>query len=366
MAADGAVLTIDLDAIVANYAALQSKLGDAELGAVVKADAYGLGIAHVAPALWQAGCKSFFIATPREGVVLRQLLPDADIHVLDGLLPGWEEIALAHGLVPVLNTLDEIGRWSRLCRDQNDKLRADIQVDTGMCRLGLTPEDVASLATDDGTLGTVAIDCLISHLACSDDAANPKNEEQRAAFADIAARLLHRRASLAASSGIFLGPGFHFDLARAGVALFGVNPTPGKPNPMSQVIRLQGRILQVRSVDAPQTVGYGATHRVDHKCRLATVAIGYADGYMRSLGNSGVAYIDGHKAPVVGRVSMDLTTLDVTDVPENLAQPGALADMIGSDNPIDDVAEKAGTIGYELLTRLGHRFQRTYVGGGAA
>ena len=340
-AAAESILTIDLDALVDNYRTLSKR---ANTAAVVKANAYGLGVERIAPALNNAGCSIFFVATLDEGIQLRTLLPDAEIHVFDGVLPGWKDDLLNHHLIPVLNSPEQIDLWGNADA-------ADLHVDTGMSRLGLMPSDWENLPETD---------LLISHLASADTPDHPQNAAQLKAFNLARDKIPHRRASLSASSGAFLGAEYHFDLVRAGVSLYGVNPEPGKPNKMAQVVRLQARILQVRLVDSPQSVGYGASYQVSQPTRIATVAIGYADGYLRSLGNEGIAYIEGHEVPVVGRVSMDLTTLDVTDVPADLAQPGCLVDMIGPGTPIDDVAAKAGTIGYEILTRLGPRPKRIY------
>lgn len=336
------VLTIDLDAVAGNYRTLAHL---ANTAAVVKANAYGLGVERIAPALKDAGCTIFFVATLDEGIQLRALLPDADIHIFDGVLPGWKDNLLEHRLIPVLNSLEQIELW-------DNAGAADIHVDTGMSRLGLMPSDWENLPE---------ADLLISHLASADTPDHPQNAVQLKAFNRARDIIPHRRTSLSASSGAFLGPDFCFDLVRAGVSLFGVNPQPRQANKMAQVVRLQARILQVRLVDSPQSVGYGASYQVSQPTRIATVAIGYADGYLRSLGNEGTAYIEGHEVPVVGRVSMDLTTLDVTELPTHLAEPGILVDMIGVENPVDDVADKACTIGYEILTRFGPRPKRVYL-----
>jgi alanine racemase len=210
----------------------------------------------------------------------------------------------------------------------------------------------------------------MSHLADAEAPDRAQSEEQlaefRAAQAALAPAIGTAGASLANSAGIFLGPAYRFDLARPGCALYGVNPTPGHPNPMRQVVRLKGKILQVREIDAPRGVGYGATWRARGPSRIATVAVGYADGYLRSLSNRGRAVVGGREVPVVGRVSMDLTTLDVTGVPETAARPGAFAELIGPAMPVDVVGEAAGTIGYEILTSLGRRYHRVYSGGAPA
>jgi alanine racemase len=362
----GAILTIDLDAVADNYRRLCAELGGTACAAVVKADAYGLGMEKVAPALVRGGCETFFVAHIDEGMELRRLLRDADIHVFNGLQPGSEPVFAEHRLVPVLNSLGDIEAWARF-RDRAGAPPfppADIHVDTGMARLGLPPEDVETLGREPDRLGSIDVAYVISHLACADEPGHTLNRQQLDAFRKARAALPGRPASLVNSSGIFLGPDYHFDLARPGAALYGVAPVPGEPNPMAQVVRLQGKILQVRDVDTPQTVGYGATHRIARRGRIATVAVGYADGYLRSLSNSGGANFGDIRVPVVGRVSMDLITLDVSDLPHRMARPGDLVDLIGPHNPVDRLAAEGGTIGYEILTSLGSRYHRVYKGGG--
>lgn len=350
---NGAVLTIDLSALKQNYQILAGQLSSGELASVVKANAYGLGVREIATALKAANCQTFFVASLEEGIELRQILPQATIYIFHGALPGTANDLAAHTLVPILNSLDQIEEWQ-----PHNALPAGLHVDTGMSRLGLTPEECEKNAP---LLAKANIDLVMSHLACAEIESDPKNIAQLALFTRLKAAIKSKRASLAASSGIFLGGDYHFDLCRAGAALYGVNPTPQIANPMAQVIRLQAKILQTRSVDTPQTVGYGATHQASKPAKIATLAIGYADGYLRSLSNSGTAYIGDIEVPVVGRISMDLTTIDVTDVPDALLATGSLVDLIGPNNPVDHIADKAGTIGYEILTSLGHRFERRYV-----
>lgn len=357
----GAILSVDLAAIAENYSRLATRAAPAQCAAVVKADAYGLGMARVALTLWDAGCKMFFVATLEEGIELRAILGDAEIHVFNGNLAGTEPAISEHQLIPVLNSLEAIDRWLLFQKSQSDRLPVDIHIDTGMSRLGLMPTDVADLAADTRALNGLSIDCILSHLACSDDPANPMNAEQLGTFKNCRKQIAGSRAGLAASSGLFLGREFHFDFVRPGIALYGGNPTPYAPNPMIPVVRLQARILQLRQLEKPRTIGYGATHTVTRPMKIATVAIGYADGYLRAAGNSAVAYVGDVAAPVVGRVSMDLTTIDVTDIPDEQTKPGTLVDMIGQYNPLDDFAAAADTIGYEILTRLGPRLHRRYL-----
>lgn len=367
----GAVLTIDLDALTANYHRLTDRLGGMKPAAVVKADGYGLGAGPVAVTLANAGCRVFFVAHLDEGIRLRQALNEtgdsdfvnAEIHILGGLMPETEEIFDASRLIPVLGSLDQIHNWKQYCDRLDQPLPCDIHADTGMARLGLPPDELAKLEIEPSRVDSLNIHCVISHLACADEPDHPKNAEQLDAFRHARGVLPQGRASLANSSGIFLGADYHFDLARPGAALYGIAPVPGRANPMAQVVRLQGKIAQVRGVDTPQTVGYGATHRAEGPARIATVPVGYADGYLRYLSNKGSGYIGNIPVPVVGRVSMDLITFDITGVPEHLCPVGGLIDLIGPNNPVDQVAIDAGTIGYEILTSLGNRYHRVYVGG---
>jgi len=360
----GAILTIDLDAVAANYRLLRDKLGSGECAGVIKADGYGLGAERVARTLAAVGCRTFFVAQIDEGIRLHPLLPEAEIHVLNGLMPKTEVFFEDYDLIPVLNSLGDIAAWQAYCRAGGRALPADIHIDTGMARLGLPPDELAVLAEAPEKLDGIDVNTVISHLACADEPDHPLNAAQLADFQAARRILPHGRGSLANSSGIFLGTDYHADLARPGIALYGGAPNREAPNPMAQVVRLQGKILQVREIDTPQTVGYGATHEAAGRRKIATVPVGYADGFLRSLSNRGHGWIGECRVPIVGRVSMDLITVDVTDAPAESAWPGSLIDLIGPGNPIDDVADAAGTVSYEILTSLGQRYHRVHVGGG--
>ena len=357
------LLTVDLDAITHNFNLLKRRLNGADCAAVVKANAYGLGAIPVVRALVGTGCTDFFVATLDEGIELRESFPDIRIGIFNGLMAGEEAPCSRHRLIPVINDLDQLARW-RASDDGDSSRKAVLHIDTGMCRLGLTQNDVNTLAREPERLRGIDLCLLMSHLACADEADHPLNGRQRETFTAELARLPAAPVSLANSSGIFLGSDFHFDLARPGAALYGINPTPGRPNPMAEVVRLQAKIIQVRDVDSPQTVGYGATHRVAGPGRIATIPVGYADGYRRSLGGCGSVAINGEVVPVVGRISMDLVTLDVSALSTEAALPGAVVDVIGGPRPVDSVAADAGTIAYEILANLGDRFRRRYLGGG--
>lgn len=359
----GGVLTIDLNAIVENWRQLRDLSAPAECAAVVKADAYGLGAAIVAPALAAAGAKTFFVAQLTEALALRPLVPDARVAVLNGLLPGCEADYLDADIVPVLNDLGEIHRWRAAARRVGRPLPAFVHIDTGMSRLGLDRPGLDSLAADPTRLDGIANQGWMTHLAYADNRDHPMTPAQRDRFDAATARLPTAPRSLANSPGIFWGAQYTYDLTRPGCALYGVNPTPGAHNPMRNVIRLAGRIRQVRHVDAGDTVGYGAAHQMARPGKIATIAIGYADGYVRALSGSGHVVIGGHRAAVVGRVSMDLITADVSDIPEAVLEREDLAEVLGPDYPVDAAAANAGTIGYEILTALGDRYARRYVGG---
>ncbi len=360
----GAILTVDLGAVAANYRLIRKRLGKTEAAAVVKADAYGLGLVKVSPVLAAAGCRTFCVAHVGEAIAARQVLgKTATVVVLNGLLASAEGEFAEHALTPALGSLAEIAAWRAQCQRRNAPLPCWLHADTGMLRLGLSADELKTLGEQPRLLDGLDVRVVMSHLACADERAHPKNREQLARFAEVRRRLPMGKASFANSGGVFLGPDYRFDLARPGVALYGVAPIAGEPNLMSPVVRLQAKIVQVRRVDTPETVGYGATHRIEGPGRIATVPVGYADGYLRSLSNRGTGYIGDVPVPVVGRVSMDLITLDVTGVPEHVAKVGALVDLIGPHNPVDRVAKQAGTIGYEILASLGARYHRAYVGG---
>jgi alanine racemase len=357
----GGVLEIDLGAIAENWRRLAQRAAPAACAAVVKADAYGLGSEPVAGALAAAGCRLFFVATLDEGIALRRRLPErCEIAVFNGPLPGTAAEFVADRLIPVLNDPWQIENWSRVAA-QYGGLAAILHLDTGMARLGLSERELASFRDDGGAEGIVWR-AFMSHLACAEDPTHPQNEMQRRRFLDGMGRFPGVPASLAASSGIFLGRCYHFDMVRPGAALYGVNPQPQTSNPMRQVVRLKGRIVQVREVDRDASVGYGAAHRMAAPGRLATVAVGYGDGWLRSLSPRGSARIGGRRAPIVGRISMDLSTFDISEVDPSLARPGAFVDLLDEEYGVDQAAADAGTIGYEILTALGRRYHRTYCG----
>ncbi len=354
----GAILEVDLGAIVANWQSLSARHASGPVAGVVKADAYGLGARAVVPALHEAGCRHFFVALFGEALTIRDLLPDAMLAVLGGLLPGSETDYLAYGVTPVLGSLAEVDAWRAAAGRAERRLPAILHVDTGMSRLGLDPRELAVLQQDHDRLSGIDLRYVMTHLVSSEVPDDPLNRLQRARFAAACAGLPPAPRSFANSSGIFLGPDWGSDLARPGAALYGINPTPDRPNPMRLPVRLRTRVLAVRELQPGDSVGYNATWRTARPSRIATAGIGYADGFHRSLSGRAQAFFDGTPVPLVGRISMDLTTFDVTDVPG--AVPGTWLELIGQEQTPDDVAAAAGTNGYEILTSLGRRFHRIY------
>jgi alanine racemase len=364
----GGVLTVDLDAAAANYRRLAAETGATTCAAVLKADAFGLGAQRLGPTFARAGARDFFVAVIDEALELRRILdeagvPDARIAVLNGPLPGTEPDLVAHDIVPVLNSLGDLDLWAAASRARERRLPAMLHVDTGMSRLGLPDDELAELAGAPDRLAPVRLDAIMSHLANAPEPDHPENARQLERLRHALAILPPAPVSLANSSGIFLGPAYRFDLARPGVALYGVNPTPGQANPMHNVVTLRARVLQVRQIDAPRGVGYGSTYRAAGPTRIATIAAGYADGMLRSLSNSARVAAGDRLLPLVGRVSMDSLTVDATALPAGALAAGDWVELIGPAHDVDALAEEAGTIGYEILTSLGQRYHRVYRGG---
>lgn len=362
-----AVLTINLEALRGNWARLNQVSGKAECAGVIKADAYGLGLEQIVAALRDGGCETFFCASIGEAQRVRMVVPGAAVYVLDGLLPGAAPAYSGFDLRPCLASIAEVREWVAYCEATGRRLRAAINIDTGMNRLGMPAADVAELAGDPGLFERFDCSLVMSHLACADERNNPMNRHQKARFDELRALLPRVPASLANSGGVFLGPDYHYDLVRPGIALYGGRAVEGEANPMQWVVQLQARILQVRDCAVGETVGYGAAFRCERPTRIATIACGYADGFLRAIsrgasGAGAVGFAGEHPVPIVGRVSMDLITVDVTDVPEVHAQRGAWVEVMGARTTIDDLTDRAGTIGYELLTRLGRRVHRVYQG----
>jgi alanine racemase len=361
------VLTVDLDAIVANWRKLEKTAVPAECAAVIKADAYGCGADPVARALAAAGCKTFFVATLDEARIARAALPSEAIYVLDGFLQNCGDIYAKLDAKPVIGDLNELAEWDVFCRRSGWQGGAAIHIDTGMNRLGLSVSEAQGIIPRINA-GDHGIALVMSHLACAEALHNPLNARQLANFREIASLFSGVPASLSNSSGIFLGPQFQFDLVRPGAGLYGINPTPEADNPMQPVVDLKARILHIRNVEKGEAVGYGATWTARRPTRLAIVSAGYADGYFRAGGSSdgtrgAEVVVCGKRCPIAGRVSMDLMGVDITDVEKNAARRGHMVTLLGEGITVDELAHHFGTIGYEVLTSLGRRYARIYKGG---
>lgn len=349
----GPTLEVSLPAIARNYALLKFKMAGKACGGVVKANAYGLGADHIAPVLFEAGCKEFFVATLEEAIALRTSLPHAaTIYVFHGVRSGEAKEYITHHIIPVLNDLGQIETW-------NNAGPAALHIDTGMCRLGITPQEAKQLAEEKRVPRELTL--VLSHLACANEPDNVMNAKQQQDFANILPYFPGIRASLCNSSGIFLGTHYHFDLARPGCSLYGISSNSGLLNPVENVVTLSAPVLQYRTLTAAQTIGYGATATAPKGSVLATLECGYADGFPRILSNKAHGFVAGTRVPIIGRVSMDMIIVDVSAVPEHLRTPDLRVTFIGQQQPVDLLAKEAGTIGYEIFTRLGVRVKRVYI-----
>lgn len=360
------VLTIDLSAIQSNWRTVRDKAGGARTAGVVKSNGYGCGASAVAPALKDAGCNLLFVATVDEALSLRadNTLDKVSIAVLNGCIKNQRETFKNNRVLPTLNSLDDYKSWMAFQRSEGTELPFALHIDTGMNRLGMSASGAAAIAADPDFANAPVLFAM-SHLACADTPDSPRNAEQARAFAEAAAPL--RKVipdlplSLANSAGIYLGPDFCLDIVRPGIALYGGQPISGKRLPLEPVIHLHAPILQVRDVAAGDSVGYGATHVATHKSRIATVPLGYGDGILRAAGNTGFGFIGNTRVPMIGRVSMDLITLDVTDVPETGVHPGTWVEILGKNVSVDQLGTASGSFGYEILTGLGDRYIRRYI-----
>jgi alanine racemase len=353
-----ALLEINLNAIAANWRSLAATHPGATAG-VVKADAYGLGATYVAPKLFAAGCRHFFVAHLAEAIAIRALVPSAMLAVLNGLLAEEIQEYSGHDITPVLGSLPEIALWRAEAQRLARPLPALLHFDTGISRLGIPPAEFNALRDDPALLDGIAVQFVMTHLVSAEIPDDPINQAQLARFATVRAAFPGVPASIANSSGMFLGPEFGLNLTRPGAALYGINPKPGSKNPMRPVVQLRARIMQVQNIEPGGTVGYNGIWTAQRPSRIAVLSVGYADGYLRSLSNTATAMFQGAKIPLVGRVSMDLTTFDITDTPANV---GDTLDLISPTHDADALAKEAGTNGYEILTSLSRRYQRRYAG----
>ena len=353
-------LRIDLSAIRDNFRLIDQKTGQACVVApAVKADCYGLGMAKIAPTLYEAGARRFFVAIPEEGAALRKLLPEAQIFALHGFSKKQSKLYETNHIVPVLNSVAEISNYRKFAVKSEKKLPCIFHFDTGMNRLGIPAEERARVSEN---LDGLEVLYVMSHFACSDERGNAFNALQAQRFSEIAAMFPQAKRSLANSGGIFLNSAYHHDMVRPGLAIYGGNPVAGEKNPMNPVVSLHLPLLQVHHAGKGETAGYGQTYTFDDDTKVAVVSAGYADGLMRSLSNRGALYWKGHRLPIRGRVSMDLIICDLAGVPErDYPKPGDYLEMIGPHQSIDDLARDSGTIGYEILTSLGSRYRRVYI-----
>jgi alanine racemase len=360
----GGILTIDLTALEANWKSLARRVMPSECAAVIKADGYGCGIEPVATMLAKAGCKTFFVADLFEARRVRSVAPEPVVYVLNGLMPGTAATFADLHVRPVIGSMTELAEWDAFVTANDWRGGAALHVDTGMNRLGISPGDAAALAPRIRSENH-GITLLMSHFACSELPDHPLNEQQIKLFREI--RVLYRGipSSIANSSGNFLSDAAHCDMVRPGAALFGVNPIPGRNNPMRPVIELRGRVVGLRNLMRGETVGYDAAWTAKRATSIAIVGVGYADGYLRAASASDTirgaeVIVAGKRCPLAGRVSMDLIAIDITDVPAGTVKRGDLVTLIGDDITVDDFAASAGTIGYEVLTSLGKRYHRIY------
>lgn len=356
------ILEIDLAKICFNYLALSNICEKAEVAAAVKANSYGLGADIIAPILQSKGCKSFFVASIDEGIAVRKALGRAaSIFVLNGIFYNDIKEFLHYNLIPVLNNLKQVEIWQDCALSNSSKLECLIHINTGMNRLGMSGKEIQSILDNPDLLSGLAVKYIVSHLSAAESADNPYNHQQLAMFKHYLSAFPKAKASLANSSGIFLGPQYHFDLTRPGAALYGINPLiDGTVNPMQNPVRLVAPIIQLQELSAKDHIGYNMTFTTERSSVIATLPLGYADGYPRALSNKGEVYIGKYRAPIVGRISMDLITIDVTDLPPEEIFLGREVEIIGNYCTPDKIANIIGTIGYEILTMLGNRYKKVY------
>ena len=361
----GPRLTVDLGAIQRNWQALDKVSAGALTGAAVKADGYGLGAVPVAKALYAAGTRFFFVATPDEGLALRPALPEAHIFVLNGLFPGAAPLYVGERLMPVLNSLPMLEEWLVACLGRNEALPAALHFDTGMDRLGFRLNETSIVKRMIEDVG-YAPQMIMSHLACADQPQHEKNRTQLALFSSVINQFPGIPASLANSAATMTSREMHFQMVRPGIALYGGRAVNGRKNPMVPAVTLEAPVIQIRECKTGESVGYGASYILPRDTRLAIIALGYADGFIRAASSTnqhagGRVHLRGTLCPLIGRVSMDMFAIDITDLGNDIPIPGEMVEVLGPNVSIDDQADPAGTIGYEILTSLKGRYPRTYV-----
>lgn len=365
MGSGSAILEVDLGAVLRNWKLLNQTHGNHDCAAVVKANAYGLGMEEVAATLADAGCPHFFVATLDEAIELREILTSQFIYVFAGVQEDEVEDFLDYNIIPVLNSMQQFERWAEVAKDT--KAAASVlHIDTGMNRLGISVDEAEKLAMEEERLKAAQIRFIMSHLACASEPESDFNKQQLERFSHIRRCFPNLPASLSNSAGVFLGPTFHHDLARPGCALYGINPFTDRPNPVEPVVTLTAPILHLHTTTQEnEPVGYGGDATVAKGTRIATVGIGYADGLHRILSGTNLhGYIGEHAAPIIGRVSMDLITLDVTHIPHDVLAEGTRVELINAKQDVNALAQAAQTIGYEILTSIKARVKRHYHGYG--
>lgn len=356
------IVTIDLAALRWNYRQLSTFVAPARCAAVVKADAYGLGSSRIGPALYEEGCREFFVAQLLEAQTLRDCLPNGPkIFVLSGILPNGERFAAENGFIPVLNSLEQLRRWCETAAECGKRLPAALQIDSGMSRLGFSPDELLALQRDASWKDRIDVELVLSQLASGGTPTSEQNQEQHAALVSLSKQFGGTPLSLANSAGILLGKDFLFEMARPGIAIYGANSDLRMSNPMRPVVRLDVRVIQTRVISPGTRVGYDATYTARKTMNLATIAAGYGDGLPRTLSSRGAAFFEGTRLPIIGRVSMDSIQLDVTGLKRPAVSLGSLVELIGEHQSIEQLAADAGTISNEILTNLGNRYSRVYV-----
>ncbi len=365
MDSGSAILEVDLGAILRNWKLLNQTHGNHDCAAVVKADAYGLGVEEVAATLADAGCPHFFVATLDEAIELRETLTSQFIYVLAGVQDGEEEDLLNYNIIPVLNSMSQFDRWEAIAKE-TEAASSVLHIDTGMNRLGISVDEAEKLAMEEERLKATQIRFIMSHLACASEPDSNFNTKQLERFSHIRRCFPTLPASLSNSAGVFLGANYHHDLARPGCALYGINPFTNRPNPVEPVVKLTAPILHIHTtIEDEEAVGYGGNAIVPKGTRIATAAIGYADGLHRILSGTNLhGYIGEHAAPIIGRISMDLITLDVTHIPHDVLLEGTRVELLNDKQDVNVMADAAQTIGYEILTSLKSRVKRHYHGYG--
>ncbi|WP_455481716.1 alanine racemase [Bartonella sp. B35(2025)] len=356
------IATIDVSAIVDNYITLSQRVAPAKCSAVIKANAYGLGADKIAPALYQAGCRTFFVAKIEEALRLKAILPpNVMIALLNGISRTAEEFVAQSGIVPVLNSWNAIESWQTLCQKKSKRFPAIIQIDTNMNRLGLDQRELQQLIKNPDFFKKAKVKYIISHLANGDDDTHPSNYAQLAALKAILAQLPTCKVSLANSGGIFLGSDFYFDLVRPGIALYGIDPHKKYPTLLKPVLKLEAQVIQSRYLDTGAPVGYGGSFITRRPSTLVTISIGYADGWLRALSNKGTVYFNGYKLPIIGRVSMDSIIVDATDLKDEKPQRDDWVELIGTHQTIEKVSTDANTVPHEILVSLSSRCKCIYI-----